>query len=246
MLALIVIIISKSFKIYKMSPGLDLRLNKEVESPGAHDHFGHMTCRAVGNAVELDSVTIFQVKVTGQTIALLTVSRESPQSEGRHDGVKVNGTLERNTALLVLDGTDAAGGDSSYILCEAAFTTPSGKKERAIATAWPQQPQTAAPDQPSSDNTQALEAAEQRLADLTQQFQTLNLSYQELLTSKKAEQEEQKKILDRLTKLEEEASSPAPTQAPCDCDNITRQLENLDSRLTQLESEESLEKEVGS
>ena len=175
------------------------------------------------------------VNVTGETSDLVRVTSTKPSNRVSHSGILGNGTLENNSGYIFLDRLDADICDSSYFLCEAVFTKSSGESERAIATAWPRQPQTDRSDDAASNNSQHLAALEKRLENISEAFQMFNRSYMELMQTRQKEKLEQAQIMARLKNLEANMSVFNKSQSCDPCSNITRAVENLERRLKHLE-----------
>ncbi|RUS73842.1 hypothetical protein EGW08_018386, partial [Elysia chlorotica] len=217
--------------------GVVLNLNREIISNGDQDQMGQMTCRAEGNDATLESVSVIWVQVSGEASELLSVTLASPTNSGSFQGIAVNGALERNVAHVHLDQLNASVCESSYFLCEATYSGVGGGRQRAIATAWPRQPQAPPSDDAASNATRAVARLEEKLEDMAEVFRLLYVSNIDLKRSVKVGQEEQLVLMDRLEILESKVGFLELNQSSVSavCGNINACLAGVEERLQELE-----------
>ena len=202
--------------------GVDLTLNRDMTFLGDTDQYGQLTCRAIGNDVTINSVTVSWVNLTGESVDLLRVTTNRPARTVSLDGMLGNGTLQGNTGYIFIHQVDAAACDTSYFLCEVNFTKQSGESGRAFAAAWPRQIQSSQPTHAS---------LEEKLSDLSAAFGKLNQSYTSLLRDLREGQRLNANISAKTTELEGRLSSQI-----CDpCSNLTDSLEDVKRRLELLD-----------
>ena len=202
--------------------GVDLTLNRDMTFLGDTDQYGQLTCRAIGNDVTINSVTVSWVNLTGKSVDLLRVTTNRPSRTVSLDGMLGNGTLQGNTGYIFIHQVDAAACDTSYFLCEVNFTKQSGESGRAFAAAWPRQIQSSQPTHAS---------LEEKLSDLSAAFGKLNQSYTSLLRDLREGQRLNANISAKTTELEGRLSSQI-----CDpCSNLTDSLEDVKRRLELLD-----------
>ena len=209
-----------------MYPAIDLTLKRDMIFGGDGGRFGTLTCDANGNDLNVESVTLSWIKQTGERIDLLTVTKNTPDSSFPLDGMLGNGALQNNSGYIFIDQMEAAACESSYFICEATYTTQSGVRGRAIATAGH-------PGQDRSKNTQALAAAQEKLSHLSAVFQVLNGSYASLLEEKQEIDEARANFSAKISELENKL---VQRQSCGPCSNITTLVEDLQRRLEVLEN----------
>ena len=173
--------------------GVDLSLTRDMIFIGDTDQFGQLTCQASGNEATINSVTIMWVNVTGKSIDLLSVTADSPAGSLSLGGMNGTGSLVGNSGSNFIDRVSAADCDSSYFLCEVAFTKPTGESERAVAAAWPSRPQNA---------QSGLTTTEETLSDLSTAFAALNQSYSNLVEEMQEGKMVNANLSARITALE--------------------------------------------
>ncbi|GFR94489.1 hypothetical protein ElyMa_004404600 [Elysia marginata] len=198
--------------------------------------FGKLTCKANGNAVSVESVAFIWVKDTGETNEILAVTRNSTTATASLDGMIGNGTLQNNGGSIVLDQMDADICGSSYFLCEVVYMEPSGEMDRAIATAWPRQPQSVQPGMEDSNRTADLPDMKRKAEEMSAALEMLNMTFTKEMTRMQNEREAQAWILSRLEELETLSASLSQAQSCQVCSNVTQALEKLERRLDGLEN----------
>ncbi|GFR78482.1 angiopoietin-4 [Elysia marginata] len=214
---------------------LDLKLERERVFDGDEEPFCQMTCRAEINAVNLDTLAMIWVKGTGESIELLKVKESDDGNSFSVEEISGHSKIETNRWQIVVSRMNAEICDSSYFLCEAISINSCGKPKRAIATAWPSVSQTDQSD--ASTDPAVVSALGRKLADATALLQMFNMSFQNLLANREAERDERSQILERLSELEQKASSTASPESTCGCETITNKLDSLESRLAKLENQ---------
>ena len=225
----------KLVKTISESTGLELSLDRDIISMGDQEQVGELTCKANGNDVTVESVSVIWVNITGESSDVVTVRTTKPEHSVALDGILGNGTLENNSGYIVLNQMDAAICGSSYFLCEVTFTKPSGERERAIATAWPRQPRGGEQDVEKSNQTQHLMSLKKRVEDMSQAFEMFNSSFAHLLETRRKEQLTQAKLLKRLAELENKTSMFSGPKSCDACFNVSQALDKLETRLEKLE-----------
>ncbi|KAK3792505.1 hypothetical protein RRG08_010127, partial [Elysia crispata] len=118
------------------SQGLELSLDRDIISMGDQEQVGELTCKANGNDVTVESVSVIWVNITGESSDVVTVTTTGNREHSvALDGILGNGTLENNSGYIVLNQMDAQPILRFELLScvEVTFTKkPSGERERAI------------------------------------------------------------------------------------------------------------------
>lgn len=205
---------------------MDLKLERERVFEQGEEPYCKLTCDVELFSAKLDSIALYWVKDTGESIQLAKVAESGGTGSFSVEGISGNADLDK----ITVDKLDTAICDSSYFLCEAVAEKPDAEKERAIATSWPGVQQ--AGQSPGADTVSALE---RKLADATALLQMFNMSYQNLMANREKEKQQMEQIIQKLSGSEIEADLSGSSKAECNCDDILSKMDDLYTRMAALE-----------
>ena len=198
-----------------------------------------MTCRATGNDVTLESVTLIRVKVTGEITELLKVTQNSPQNQiMSQDEAIGDARLKNNTEYIFLEERflNESFCAPNFFLCETVFTTSSGKTDRAIAMTSFGQPEHLQPDVEVSNSSKSLADLQAAVTELSAAFQTLSKSHTKILSEREDEKQMRANDSSRISYLEEKKTSLGKVECSNPCANFSQVFESPERRSEYLDS----------
>ncbi|KAK3701843.1 hypothetical protein RRG08_030427 [Elysia crispata] len=208
---------------------LEIKLDRQV----SNGICSRLSCEFEDSTIEIESMKLNLVTAAGTKRNLIKVTKAKPNIKVSKKDMTGNGTLSSTSATLLLDLMNEETCNSGYFKCEAFYKTASGKKRRQFATAGQSQsPSAAQPNTASSSEAANIteiisEAVSESFTGLMEQA-VAALAFVDTSS--------------RVTTLEDLVFNRIPALENVCGGNDTEALEELEKRITVLETESSTSK----
>ena len=213
-----------------MSTELEIKLDRQVSQLSAPGICSRLTCQIEDNNINIDSVKLNLVTAAGTGRNLVKVTKAKPNTKVARKDMTGNGTLSSTSATLVIDLMNEEACNSGYFMCEAFYRTSSGKKQRQFAAAGPSQ---------SPSIAELNSAASSEAGNITE---IISEAVSESFTGLMNQAVAALAFVDtssRVTTLEDLVFNRIPALENVCGGNDTEALEELEERITVLETEAS-------